>query len=104
MLFHTGGIPEYYNKGRCKMKINIAKNGKVQLQWNNIAFVLKKEKKAVSRRHGRIKSLKIRIDGEIYLLTNSMTSNIYSYRSMDIPEQQKSGISKMISEYISHIL
>ena len=86
------------------MKINIAKNGKAQLQWNNIAFVLKKEKKAVSRRHGRIKSLKIRIDGEIYLLTNSMTSNIYSYRSMDIPEQQRSGISKMISEYISHIL
>ena len=84
------------------MKINIAKNGKAQLQWNNIAFVLKKEKKAVSRRrHGRIKSLKIRIDGEIYLLTNSMTSNIYSYRSMDIPEQQRSGISKMISEYIS---
>ena len=81
------------------MKINIAKNGKVQLQWHNIAFVLKKEKKAVSR-HGRIKSLKIRIDGEIYLLTNSMTSNIYSYRSMDIPEQQRSGISKMISEYI----
>ena len=85
------------------MKINIAKNGKAQLQWNNIAFVLKKEKKAVAR-HGRIKSLKIRIDGEIYLLTNSMTSNIYSYRSMDIPEQQRSGISKMISEYISHIL
>ena len=85
------------------MKINIAKNGKVQLQWHNIAFVLKKEKKSVSR-HGRIKSLKIRIDGEIYLLTNSMTSNIYSYRSMDIPEQQRSGISKMISEYISHIL
>ena len=83
------------------MKINIAKNGKAQLQWNNIAFVLKKEKKAVARRHGRIKSLKIRIDGEIYLLTNSMTSNIYSYRSMDIPEQQRSGISKMISEYIS---
>ena len=82
------------------MKINIAKNGKTQLQWNNIAFVLKKEK-AVARRHGRIKSLKIRIDGEIYLLTNSMTSNIYSYRSMDIPEQQRSGISKMISEYIS---
>ena len=88
------------------MKINIAKNGKVQLQWHNIAFVLKKEKDIIrkGRKHGRIKSLKIRINGEIYLLTNSMTSNIYSYRSMDIPEQQKSGISKMISEYISHIL
>ena len=83
------------------MKINIAKNGKAQLQWNNIAFVLKKEKAVSRRRHGRIKSLKIRIDGEIYLLTNSMTSNIYSYRSMDIPEQQRSGIFKMISEYIS---
>ena len=88
------------------MKINIAKNGKVQLQWHNIAFVLKKEKDIIrkGRKHGRIKSLKIRINGEIYLLTNSMTSNIYSYRSMDIPEQQKDGISKMISEYIIHIL
>ena len=85
------------------MKINIAKNGKVQLQWHNIAFVLKKEKDIIrkGRKHGRIKSLKIRINGEIYLLTNSMTSNIYSYRSMDIPEQQRSGIFKMISEYIS---
>ena len=85
------------------MKINIAKNGKVQLQWHNIAFVLKKEKDIIrkGRKHGRIKSLKIRINGEIYLLTNSMTSNIYSYRSMDIPEQQRFGISKMISEYIS---
>ena len=84
------------------MKINIAKNGKVQLQWHNIAFVLKKEKDIIrkGRKHGRIKSLKIRINGEIYLLTNSMTSNIYSYRSMDIPEQQRSGIFKMISEYI----
>ena len=82
------------------MKINIAKNGKAQLQWNNIAFVLKKEKKAVSRRHGRIKSLKIRIDGEIYLLTNSMTRTIYSWYSIDVPKQQEDGISRIVSEYI----
>ena len=84
------------------MKINIAKNGKVQLQWNNIAFVLKKEKDFIRKnRHGRIKSLKVRVNGEIYLLTNSMTRTIYSWYSIDVPEQQKDGISKMISEYIS---
>ena len=84
------------------MKINIAKNGKAQLQWNNIAFVLKKEKDFIRKnRHGRIKSLKVRVNGEIYLLTNSMTRTIYSWYSIDVPEQQKDGISKMISEYIS---
>ena len=81
------------------MKINIAKNGKAQLQWNNIAFVLKKEKKAVAR-HGRIKSLKIRIDGEIYLLTNSVTHRIYHWYSIDVPKQQEDGISRIVSEYI----
>ena len=102
MIFHTGGIPEYYNKGRCKMKINIAKNGKVQLQWHNIAFVLKKEKDIIrkGRKHGRIKSLKIRINGEIYLLTNSVTHRIYHWYSIDVPKQQEDGISRIVSEYI----
>ena len=88
------------------MKINIARNGKVQIQWNNIAFVLKKEKDfQKGRQHGRIKSLKVMVNGEIYLLTNSMTKTIYSWYSIDIPEQQRAGISKMISEYVtSYIL
>ena len=106
MLFHTGGIPEYKIKEVYKMKINVAKNGKVQLQWHNIAFVLKKEKDFIRKgRHGRIKSLKVMVNGEIYLLTNSMTKTIYSWYSIDIPEQQRAGISKMISEYVtSYIL
>lgn len=84
------------------MKINIARNGKVQIQWNNIAFVLKKEKDfQKGRQHGRIKSLKVMVNGEIYLLTNSMTKTIYSWYSIDIPEQQRAGISKMISEYVT---
>ena len=84
------------------MKINVAKNGKVQIQWHNIAFVLRKEKDFIQKgRHGRIKSLKIRIDGEIYLLTNSITYNIYTWNSIDVPKQQVDGISRIISEYIS---